>query len=65
MGSVQTENNQDLLADALEALIAKQVDTLEGFAVGLNELNVRAPRGQRWTVELLAHELARLGSSGA
>jgi hypothetical protein len=61
MSLVKTKSDEDLLADALEKLIAKQVDTLEGFAMGLNELNVRTPRGQQWTPESLAHELARLG----
>jgi hypothetical protein len=53
---------EDLLGDGLEQLIARKVDSLEEFADGLNELNVRAPMGQRWTAALLGDELKRLGS---
>lgn len=62
MALIPSQTYEDLLGDALEELIARKVDSLEEFADGLNELNVRAPMGQRWTADLLGDELKRLGS---
>lgn len=64
MGLIPTKSYEDLLGDALETLVAKGIDELEGFALGLNELHLCGPRGERWTPELLAAELARLADPG-
>jgi len=61
MGLTPTKSYEDLLGDALESLIGKGVDGLDAFAEGLNGLNVCGPAGEKWTVELLASELKRLG----
>jgi hypothetical protein len=61
MGLMPAKSYEDLLGDGLQALMVKGVNTLEGMASGLNELNVHGPNGQKWTPELLEAELARLG----
>lgn len=62
MGLISTKAYEDLLGDALEALLSKGTATLEDFARGLNEANLRGPNGQAWTADLLAAELQRLGN---
>jgi hypothetical protein len=61
MGLVQSESFEDLLGDGLESLMRKGASTLEDYVAGLNELNVRAPNGQKWSAQLLSEVLARLG----
>lgn len=62
MGLTPTKPYEDLLADGIEALLGEGTTTLEGLVAGLNARNVHAPDGRRWTPELLAQELARLGA---
>ncbi len=61
MGLTLARSYEDLLADGLEACLGKGVDSVEGFVEGLNEANIHGPNGSKWTVELLAAELRRLG----
>jgi hypothetical protein len=61
MGLAPTKSYEDLLGDGFEALLQKGVNTPEGFVAGLNEKNVHGPKGEKWTVDLLLAELARLG----
>ena len=60
MGLAPTKSYEDLLGDGFEALLQNGVDTPR-FAAGLNDRNVRGPKGEKWTVDLLLAELARLG----
>jgi hypothetical protein len=62
MGLASTKSYEDLLGDGLEALLQKGINTPDGFAAGLNEANVRGPKGEKWTVDLLLAEMARLGA---
>jgi recombinase-like protein len=62
MGLAPTKSYEDLLGDGLEGLLQRGVNTPEGFAAGLNEANVHGPKGEKWTVDLLLAELARLGA---
>jgi hypothetical protein len=62
MGLIATKSYEDLLGDALEAILAREASTPEEFVAGLNGLNVRGPAGQMWTVELFLDELRRLGA---
>lgn len=62
MGLRQARTYEDLLGDALMRLLGQGMNTLEAFVSGLNELNVHGPNGAKWTVELLAVELKRLGA---
>lgn len=52
---------RDALGDGLEIVLGGGADTLAAIADGLNARNVHGPRGQRWTDELLAAELERIG----
>ena len=62
MGLTPTRSYEDLLGDGLEALLGNGSDSLEDFATGLNERQVRGPNGERWTSALLASELPRLSN---
>jgi phenylpropionate dioxygenase-like ring-hydroxylating dioxygenase large terminal subunit len=62
MGLTPVKSYDDLLADGIEVLQAKGAVELEAFVAGLNELGVQGPRGKRWTGDVLAAELARLGT---
>jgi hypothetical protein len=62
MGLIPTKSYEDLLGDGIEILLSRKAATLEEFVAGLNELNVRGPAGQTWTVALLGEELRRLGA---
>lgn len=59
-GSDET-SYEDTLGDALEELLGKGADDLEGIASGLNLLGIKMVRGQPWTAESLDAELKRLG----
>ena len=61
MGLVQTKSFEDLLADGLEGAMQKGAKTLDEFVTSLNQLNVRGPKGQKWSAELLTEVLADLG----
>jgi hypothetical protein len=62
MGLAPTKSYEDLLGDGLEALLQKGINTPDEFAAGLNEANVHGPKGEKWTVDLLLAEMARLGA---
>jgi hypothetical protein len=61
MGLVQSKRFEDLLGDGLESAMQSGAKTLEDYVASLNQLNVRGPNGQKWSVELLAEVLADLG----
>jgi phenylpropionate dioxygenase-like ring-hydroxylating dioxygenase large terminal subunit len=61
MGLTPAKPYEDLLGDALEALLGKGTNSLDAFADGVNQAGVRGPRGEKWTASLLGAELARLG----
>lgn len=52
---------RDRLGDGLEAVLGAGAEKLADIVDGLNERNVPGPQGLRWSEELLAAELARLG----
>ena len=62
MGLVSQKSYEDLLGDALEALLRQGARSLEDFVTGLNAMNMRGPTGQTWKPDLLESELARLGN---
>lgn len=62
MGLALKQSYEDILGDALEHLIREECLTPEDLAHGLNARNIPSPNGERWTVDLLKSELARLGS---
>jgi phenylpropionate dioxygenase-like ring-hydroxylating dioxygenase large terminal subunit len=62
MGLTLTKNYEDLLGDGFEALLAKGTNSLDGFAAGLNDLNVRGPQGRKWTAALLSDQLTQLAA---
>jgi phenylpropionate dioxygenase-like ring-hydroxylating dioxygenase large terminal subunit len=62
MGLTPSASYDDLLGDGCEAVLAKGVIDLTAFAAALSALGVQSPRGKRWTAEMLAAELARLGA---
>jgi hypothetical protein len=62
MGLAPTKSYEDLLGDGLEALLQKGINTPEGCAAGLNDANIHGPKGEKWTVDLLLAEMARLGA---
>lgn len=61
MGLVSQRSYEDLLGDALEALLKQGARTLQEFVDGLNAMSMRGPNGQTWKPELLETELSRLG----
>ena len=62
MGLISSKTYEDLLGDALEALLKQGARTLEQYVDGLNAMNMRGPSGQIWRTDLLEAELARLGA---
>jgi hypothetical protein len=62
MGLAPTRSYEDLLADGLENLLQKGVDSPEAFAAGLNGTNIHGPKGEKWTAQLFMTEMARLGA---
>lgn len=62
MSLVSAKSYEDALGDGLEAVLATGVDSLADIAKGLNERNVIGPNGFKWTEDLLAAELSRLGA---
>ena len=52
---------RDALGDGLELVLGEGAENLARISDRLNAHNVHGPRGQRWTAELLAAELERLG----
>ena len=48
---------RDSFGDALEILLGGGADSLAVLVEGLNARNVHAPKGQRWTEDLLESEL--------
>ena len=64
MGLTPTRNYEDLLGDGLMRLLGKAGDDLAAYCSGLNEMNIHGPRGEDWTPDLLAAELARLELAG-
>ena len=61
MGITPKKSYEDLLGDALEALIGEEVLEIDKIVEGLNARNVHGPNGERWDIGLLTAELARLG----
>jgi hypothetical protein len=52
---------RDRLGDGLEAVLGAGAEQLAEIVEGLNEHGVPGPKGLRWSEELLAAELRRLG----
>jgi hypothetical protein len=50
------------LADALEAIFAKEVYELDAIVAELNRRGLRTEDGTEWTAEAYAATLKRLGS---
>ncbi len=53
---------ENTLGDALEVLFERGAETAEQVAAGLNEMGLRTPDSQAWTVARLESEMARLGA---
>lgn len=62
MGIALDQTYEDALGDALEALIRDEVLEIDAIVDGLNAKNVHGPNGERWNIDLLKAELARLGA---
>lgn len=62
MGIALDKTYEDALGDALEALIRDEVMEIDAIVDGLNAQNVHGPNGERWNIDLLKAELARLGA---
>jgi len=54
---------ENILGNGLEHVLSNGADTLVSIAIGLNEINITGPKGERWDKELLASELKRLSQS--
>ncbi len=61
MGLVSQKSYEDLLGDAIEALLKQGAQSLEEFVDGLNAMNMRGPSGQMWKAALFEAEMERLG----
>jgi hypothetical protein len=53
---------ENSLGDAFEAVFEKGAATVEQVVDGLNEIGLRTPDGQTWTVARFESEMARLGA---
>jgi hypothetical protein len=60
--SAEPTEYENLFAEGLERSYAVGIQDLEGLVANLNELCVPVPAGKSWTVDLLKHELRRLGA---
>jgi hypothetical protein len=53
---------ENSLGDAFETVFERGAQTIEQVVAGLNEVGLRTPDGQSWTVARFESEMARLGA---
>ena len=63
MKTITPKRYEDILGDGLEHVLSNGANSLDSIASGLNDINVTAPKGERWDESLLAAELERLASA--